>query len=212
MIRHSLELRHLSIARDGALLIPPLSYQLKAGDLLIIRGANGSGKSSLLKCLAGLLPAAGGDILLDGQPMADCARDCITYLGHARGLTMPMTVFGNVAFWARAYKREEVLDAALHYFDLADIADVAVKTLSAGWQQRVALTRLITQPGFLWLLDEPTDHLDQEGVNLLHALLQTRLEQGGIALIATHAAVQGETVKTIDLSQIGTLQVLDQAC
>ncbi len=202
MKSNSLELKSLTVTRDGALLIPTLNYRLESGEMLIVAGANGSGKSSLLKCIAGLLPSAGGGILLNGLPISDCARDCITYLGHQRGLSLAMSVMDNVAFWGRAYDRYDVVDAALHYFDLDDIADVPVRTLSAGWQQRVALTRLITQPGFLWLLDEPTANLDQQGVNLLHSLLEARLEQGGITLMTTHANVEGEKVKTLDLSNL----------
>ena len=197
-----LELDGLSVARDGALLMPPLSYRLQSGDLLVIEGANGSGKSSLLKCIAGLLPAAAGDIRLNGKHIRDYGSEALLYLGHLRGLSLPMSVEDNVAFWAQAYGQPELIEAALHYFDLEDIADVPVRTLSAGWQQRVALTRLLTVPGVVWLLDEPLANLDQEGTGLLYSLLQTRMERGGIILLASHAKVQGERIKTINISEM----------
>ena len=124
------------------------------------------------------------------------------YLGHKRGLTPSMSVLDNVAFWAKASGHPELTDAALHYFELADIPNVAVESLSAGWQQRVALTRLITMPSGVWLLDEPTSNLDAEGINLLHSLVQTRLEQGGIVLIATHLQLQGEKVRELNINAL----------
>jgi len=80
-----------------------------------------------------------------------------------------------------------------------------VSELSAGWQQRVALTRLITIPTGLWLLDEPMANLDAHGVSLLQALIQSRLEQGGIIVIATHMQLQGERVKAINISELNNI-------
>jgi ABC-type transport system involved in cytochrome c biogenesis ATPase subunit len=124
------------------------------------------------------------------------------YLGHKRGLTPSMSVYDNVAFWARAAGHPELTAAAMRYFDLDDIPDVAVETLSAGWQQRVALTRLITHPSPLWLLDEPTANLDSEGVALLQSLMHARLEQGGIILVATHMQMQGPKIQVLNISNL----------
>ena len=202
MKSNRLILQELAVARDGATLIPPFTYTLNAGDLLVVEGANGSGKSSLLKVLAGLLPAQSGAILLNDQPLHAHTSSHILYMGHGRGLELALSVLDNVAFWAHAYGQAELIEAALHYFDLEDIADLPLYTLSAGWQQRVALTRLITQPGLLWLLDEPMTHLDTEGISLLQSLLQSRLEQGGIAVIVSHLPLTGERIKRLDLAML----------
>lgn len=204
MKSNSLELLELSVSREGAELIPPFTRRLKGGEVLVVRGRNGSGKSSLLKCIAGLLPPASGKIMWNDKPLRESPHwpQEIVYLGHKRGLNMGLNVLDNVAFWAKAYRQPELIGAALHYFDLEDIADVPLSSLSAGWQQRVALTRLITIPASLWLLDEPGANLDEEGVRLLNNILETRVEQGGIAVMATHAQVEGgERISALDLGE-----------
>jgi heme exporter protein A len=200
----NLELLDVSIAREGAMVLPPITQRLKSGDVLAIRGRNGSGKSTLLKAVAGLLPLAGGQILFNGKPLLDAPdfTRSIVYVGHKRGVEPGMSVKAHVSFWAGAFKSRELIGAALHYFDLEDIADVPVHTLSAGWQQRVALTRLILQPGKIWLLDEPTAGLDDDGMRLLNGIIESRTEQGGMILIASHAPFAGDKVQVLDLNTL----------
>jgi heme exporter protein A len=200
----NLQLKELVIGRDDVAMLPPISLQLNPGEMLMIRGRNGSGKSSLLKCIAGLLQPMDGMVQWGNVAMGEHALYPygILYLGHKRGLDLSMSVKANVSFWAKAYRQPELIDAALHYFDLEDIADTAVHQLSAGWQQRVALTKLITQPGAIWLLDEPTANLDGDGLALLHSLIQTRIEQGGIVVVASHVSFDGPRVRLLDLDQL----------
>lgn len=204
MKSNNLELVGLSIVRDGAVVLPPIHECINAGEILLIQGRNGCGKSSLLKAIAGLLPTPPGQVLWDGAPLHATPNYAysLVYLGHKRGVELSLSVGHHVRFWAKAYRQPELVDAALHYFDLEDIVDTPVYTLSAGWQQRVALTRLITQPGSVWLLDEPTANLDEDGLGLLNALIQTRCEQGGIILIASHAPFQGEKVRRLNLDAL----------
>ncbi|MES2983560.1 MAG: heme ABC exporter ATP-binding protein CcmA [Pseudomonadota bacterium] len=205
MKSNSLTLASLVVAREGAPLTAPITLALEGGQMLAIHGANGSGKSTLLKTLAGLVAPDSGTIAINGAWPA--ARRPF-YLGHKRGLVPTMSVYDNVAFWARAAGYPELTAAAMHYFELTDIADTTVTTLSAGWQQRVALTRLITIPTALWLLDEPTANLDTEGTALLQSLMQSRLEQGGIVVVATHTRVGGDSIKILNLSELNkTLKV-----
>ncbi len=227
MKSHTLCLDQLVIGREQAPLTAPISLAVHSGEMLLVQGSNGSGKSTLLKMIAGLLPpvtsahAASGHLDDAGAPLptGEGASKLapanphpirfddswpITppplYLGHKRGLVTELTVLDNVAFWAKLSRCEELIEAALHYFDLEDIVGVTLERLSAGWQQRVALTRLITHPSPLWLLDEPTSNLDQEGTALLQSLIQTRLEQHGIVVIASHIGMEGERVRTLSLN------------
>jgi heme exporter protein A len=197
MKSNSLALEGLVVAREGAALTVPITIALAAGEMLAVRGDNGSGKSTLLKTIAGLLPVKAGAIKVNAQWPNE---EPVLYIGHKLGLSKDMSVYDNVALWAKLSGAAELIAAALHYFDLGDIAEVPLSKLSAGWQQRVALTRLITVPSRLWLLDEPTANLDREGTALLQTLIQSRLEQGGIVLVATHAELQGNMIKSINIS------------
>lgn len=199
MKSNSLELKELVVAREGAPLTVPISLSIAPGEMLAIRGSNGSGKSTLLKTLSGLITPYSGNATIDGEPLRGSP---ILYLGHKLGLARDMSVYDNVVLWAQLHGVPELTAAALHYFDLVDIADAPLYTLSAGWQQRVALTRLITVPAKLWLLDEPTANLDAAGIGLLQTLLHSRLEQGGIAVVATHVDIKGEFVKTLNISNL----------
>ncbi len=202
MNSNSLELKSLQVARDGQVLVHELTYRLSGGDLLIVKGKNGSGKSTLLKTIAGLLPAAMGEIHINDHLLTNDSQPRPLYMGHKRGLNLGLSVADNVRLWAAATDNMELYAAALHYFDLEGLEEVPLHTLSAGWQQRVALTRLITMPALVWLLDEPTANLDQEGMQLLHNLIQTRIEQNGIILMTSHADIQGEGFKTLNISEL----------
>lgn len=195
MKSNSITFNNLLIAREGAALSRPITLTIEAGNVLVVHGSNGSGKSTLLKMLAGLLPAPQGSVVRDAEGMP-------LYLGHKRGLTPSISVMDNVAFWAKASGFPELTLAALRYFDLEDAANTRVADLSAGWQQRVALTRLITMPATVWLLDEPTANLDMAGMALLQSLIQSRTEQGGIVIIASHLPMQGPNVSTLNLDEV----------
>lgn len=199
MKSNSLELIDAVVAREGAALTQPITVAIKGGEMLSLRGSNGSGKSTLLKTIAGLLPLGGGGIRINGESTGDIKP---VYVGHRNGLSPTMNVIDNVSLWGKLGGARDLIPAAMHYFDLSDIADVPLYKLSAGWQQRVSLTRLITQPAILWLLDEPTSNLDSAGIQLLHSLMQSRVEQGGMIVVATHGEIQGEMVKTININAL----------
>ena len=199
MKSNSLEMQQLVVGREGHALTPPIDMSIQPGELLAITGNNGSGKSTFLKTLARLLPPLRGKILIQGCWEATAP---LVYLGHKRGLNTDMTVYDNVALWARLRGHPELTAVALRYFALDDVAASPLRSLSAGWQQRVALTRLITMPAPLWILDEPTENLDSYGLSLIHTLIETRLQQAGIVMLATHQSVHGKNAKTINISNL----------
>lgn len=205
MEEHTLVFNNATLMREGVQLVGGLHMSLNSGDLLMVQGANGSGKSTLLKAIAGLFPLAEGSIDWNGTPItqSEYYPNNVLYLGHKRGLRLNMSVLDNVKFWARMRRNSELVEAALHYFDLEAVVNVNCYTLSAGWQQRVALTRLLTMPSSLWLLDEPVANLDEGATSLLHSLIMSRIEQKGIVVMTTHAEVQGDQHKILDLNAVG---------
>lgn len=190
-----LSCHQLECYRGEKRLFSGLGFSLKPGMLMALTGANGSGKTTLLRIVAGLLKPEAGEILWDGEPIAsqyDYHRELL-YLGHQPALKPELTVYDNLHFWATLRDAEMLVPTALHYFDLIPYADVPVAELSAGWQRRVALARLVVEPARIWLLDEPATNLDREGMLLVQALIDTRIQQGGIVIMTTHA----------DLAQLG---------
>lgn len=204
MPNQGLECHKLAYHINGLPVLDALSFALQPGDLMLLQGKNGSGKTTLLKLLAGLLAAEEGTIHWQGEPIGhipDYGRQML-YIGHTPALKTAMTPYEMIAFWARIYGNPELIEAAMHYFDLGPYAALPCRELSAGWQQKVALARLIVSPARLWLLDEPASHLDREGSRLLQSLISSRKEQGGCILMAMHGDVEAEGVRKLDLDDL----------
>jgi heme exporter protein A len=173
--------------RGGRVIFEQVGFCLPASSALILRGVNGSGKTSLLKILAGLIPTERGKVMFlqdDNEP--DRIRP-ICYVGHQQGLKVHETVLQNLKFYASLNEiSAAMLPAAIRYFDLDRYQDTPLHQLSAGWQRRTSLARLLMSVEPVWLLDEPTNFLDEEAVLLFTNLVETRVKQGGIVVIASH--------------------------
>lgn len=194
---------NLACRRGDRLVFARLDCQVPAGGALIVTGANGSGKSSLLRVLATLLVPTAGRLLWDDAPVAASLpgyRAAVHYLGHLDALKPALSPRETLAFWAaqRNAGPERVM-TALAAFGIEGIADWPCRWLSAGQRRRVALARLIAAPAAVWLLDEPTAALDRDGEERLNAALASHRAQGGRAIIATHAPIVAESAETLAL-------------
>jgi heme exporter protein A len=177
---------------------------------LILSGANGSGKSSLLRLVAGLLTPAAGRLLWGTAAVAaDLAAHHarLHYIGHQDALKPAMTPRETLAFAAALCGRQLAsaapsLDEALVAFDLERIADWPCRWLSAGQRRRVALARLLASPAPLWLLDEPTTALDSDGQARLEQAIAAHRAAGGMAIIATHAPIRLDAGTTLALDSL----------
>lgn len=180
----------LTLARGGVPVLTGLSFDLEAGQALILRGPNGVGKTTLLRTIAGLQPPLAG--LIDG------ADDRIAYAAHADGLKAMLTVTENLMFWAQVFGGTDI-DAALRAYDLHGLSDRLAGTLSAGQKRRLGLARLVVTGRPIWVLDEPTVSLDKTAVALFADAVRAHLAQGGSALIATHIDL-GITASVLDIT------------
>jgi heme exporter protein A len=178
----------LACHRGGRVVFTDVNFALASGQLLELRGPNGAGKSSLLRLIAGLGDAAEGTIGLEGGSPELSIGQQAHYAAHQEAIKTPLTVKENLEFWG-AFLGGGDLDAALAAFDLAGLADYPAALLSAGQKRRLSLSRLALVPRLLWLLDEPTHGLDQASLERLMKLLRGHLTGGGLALVATHAAL-----------------------
>lgn len=159
----------------------PVSFDLEASGLLLVTGANGCGKTTLIRVLAGILHPSDGTIANRARGMA--------YVGHYLAIKDDLSVVENLRF-ARDFTgtSERRVSEVISEVGLGRVAEQLARTLSAGQRKRCALARLLLSENELWLLDEPYSNLDNEGVALVDRILTSHLEGGGACVLATHGA------------------------
>ena len=175
-----LSFRDVACVRGGRLLFEGLSFALEAGEAALVSGANGAGKSSLIRIAAGLLAPAAGRVTGDG------AR---ALLAETAALDPELGLAAALRFWARIDGRADAVEGALVALDLAGLAQVPVRLLSTGQRRRAAFARVMASDASVWLLDEPANGLDVASVRMLEALIAAHRSDGGIALVATHLPI-----------------------
>jgi heme exporter protein A len=188
---------NVSCVRGERRLITALSFTLERGRLLAVTGANGSGKTSLLRMLCGLLPAEQGRVLWDGEDVRACRERYLAsliYIGHLNSLKDDLTPVENVTISARlageAISDEKTCEA-LEAVGLARaIHRLPTRVLSQGQKRRVSLARLWVSQRVLWILDEPFAALDAASTGLLMQQLRAHLSHGGIVIAATHQEIE----------------------
>ena len=198
-----LDVRGLAFARNDDPIFGPLDFQVDAGEAVLVHGANGRGKTTLLRVLAGLLQSQVGEVRIDGA-RADreaVARTC-ALLGHLLGHKGELTAEENLRFARGLFGQRPGISpvTALAAVGLAGFEDSPARQLSAGQKKRLALARLLLVPARLWLLDEPYANLDLGGIDLVNRLVAHHLGRGGAALITSHGAYATGAVRTRTLS------------
>ena len=196
----AMEARNVSVARGGVTVLDAVSFALAPGQVLVLRGANGIGKTTLLRTLAGLQSPVAGEVI----------GDEIAYAGHADGLKAGLTVTENLTFWAEINGMAGI-DVALEAMNLTQLRRRRAGDLSAGQKRRLGLARLLVTGRAVWLLDEPTVSLDAASVALFVAVLRAHLAQGGSALIATHIDLGLQEARELDLTPFRAVQRNDGA-
>ena len=181
---------NLACIRGGRQVFSRLSFSVARGEALVVTGRNGVGKSSLLRCIAGLVRLAGGQLKLDGAERETSVGEQAHYLGHQDAAKPSLTVRENLSFWSQ-YLGAGVaaIEAALEAVDLAPLAGLPAGYLSAGQRRRLSIARLVAAPRPLWLLDEPTSALDVQSQARLAELMRGHLASGGMIVAAAHGPI-----------------------
>jgi heme exporter protein A len=183
----TLILADVAIRRGGRRLFEGVSLVLEAGQACALTGPNGSGKTSLLRAVAGLVRPEAGEIGFGGVDPLDARGGGLHLVGHADGLKPSRTAREELAFWTRWCGGTEASarDAA-EALALTPLLGLEVRRLSAGQRRRLAMARLVAAPRPLWLLDEPLSPLDARWRQVFGGLMRRHLDEGGLILAAVH--------------------------
>lgn len=201
----------LECARGERTLFVGLSFGLSAGQLLLVQGGNGQGKTSLLRLLTGLSSPVAGEVRWRGEGIAanrEAYHREMAYLGHANGIKDELTPLENLRIEAGLAGRahdEAAAAATLSRLGLGRCLDLPARVLSFGQRRRVALAALLAAGALLWILDEPLTGLDAHGVAMVEELLAGHIAGGGLVVMTTHQPL------SLEGAYIQRLQVGDWA-
>ena len=203
-----LSITGLGCARGGRVVLRDLGLELGAGQLLMLRGHNGAGKSSLLRCMAGLLPWRAGSLQWCGDnlsPRDPAYQRQLAYMGHQAGMSDALTGQENLRFaldLMAVHWNEARVQAALQALSLKGVVARPFGRMSQGQRRRLGLARVLLGERPLWLLDEPDNCLDVQGEQYLGDALEQHLASGGMAVVASHRnlVLPSSRMKVLDLS------------
>lgn len=189
-----LQTRDLSCVKDDRVLFEDLNLSLSPGQILLVEGKNGSGKTSLLRILTGLSLPETGDVLWQGKPINEVGSEYyeqVNYVGHHDGIKRDLTCLENLRLVQAMGKPLPVdLDDALHKVNLYRFGDNFVATLSAGQKRRLAMARLVVTEALLWIMDEPFTSLDKASMAMFQQLFEQHLDNNGVIVMTSHHDIE----------------------
>jgi len=184
-----------------------LNFSVETGEMLILRGANGAGKTSLLRVIAGLNEVAEGDLIFQGGDDDEPISHYSQFIAHQDAFKPALTVEENLQFWSDFFASDSNpgdVQLALEAFSLERLAGFSAALLSAGQKRRLALGRLAMIDRPIWLLDEPTVGLDAASVKQLQTLMHKHLASDGMIIATTHIDLGIKQAKVLDFADLET--------
>ena len=194
----------ITLIRGERCLFRDLEFALNTGELLLLEGQNGSGKTSLMRAIAGMLSLESGEILWNGEPVLRQRQEfhgALVWLAHRTGLKGDLTLVENLRFEG-SLRPQSSVDPAVVYdrLGIARLKKLPLRSLSAGQQRRVALARMLLSDVPLWLMDEPFTNLDRDGRKLVMELTEEHLGEGGMCVMAAHQDISiNATINRVSL-------------
>jgi len=198
-----LEGTDLGCVRGGRRVFSGVNFTVVSSKPMVLTGANGAGKSSLLRLIAGLIRPAEGAVALRGGDSELSVGEQAHYVGHLDPLKPALTVTENLTFWVRFLNGKagdaSAVESGLDAVGLGELGHLPAGYLSAGQRRRLSLARMLAVPRPIWLLDEPTTALDAASQERLGRVMRAHLDGGGIILAATHGPLGLEDAKELRL-------------
>lgn len=196
-----LEIKNLTAVRGDRLLFDDVSFAVEAQEMLLIKGGNGAGKTSLLRLVCGLAAPDAGEILWNSEPIGNIRPDymrSLIYVGHDNGISLDLTVLENLEFHRTLNDNpaSHPIPEILEQLGIGRYLNVPCRFLSAGQKRRAALARLAISGSRLWLLDEPFSSLDKQASEAVAELLEAHLERDGLCLMTSHQTLDRGGLKT----------------
>ena len=189
-----LSARDLTLIRGETCLFQDLGFALDPGELLLLEGQNGSGKTSLIRAIAGMLSLESGEIFWNGKDVSRQRQEFhgeLVWLAHRTGLKGDLTLVENLRFEASLRPQNDIeSDAVYERLGISRLKTLPLRALSAGQQRRVSLARMLLADVPLWMMDEPFTNLDREGRKLVVDLVEEHLATGGMCVMAAHQDVE----------------------
>ena len=192
---------NLAVERGGMVLFAPVSFSLKRGDALLLEGANGVGKTSLMRAIAGLSQLFEGSITSEGLH-EHRLEEHIHYLGHDNGIRPQLSVYETASFFKDYFSGDEDIDGVLKTLGLSGLEDIPCGYLSAGQKRKLAFSRLLLSWRDLWVLDEPLNALDTHARALVHQLIARHREAGGMVIAISHGGLVMAGTERIELKPL----------
>jgi len=204
---NQLQVHELECVRDDRVLFTGLDVSIRSGEMLMLEGRNGSGKTSLLRIMCGIRLPDAGTVTWRGTDIQRLGADyheSLSYVGHRDGIKQDLTPQENLRMLQALGTPHggRTVDECLERFGLYGFEDVPTRTLSAGQQRRVALSRLLVTDAPLWILDEPFTSLDRHGIEVFESLMVDQLDIGGTIVLTTHhrVGVESKRIQRLNLS------------
>ena len=202
-----LKVNSIVLKRNNRLLFENFSLSLNSSQIIILKGENGIGKSTLLHSIIGLIDLFSGQITINGidsQKIISNDSELFFFLGHDNCLKDNLTVLENLRIWTSLVNlkpNDEEIIEKLNYFKLNEFFNYQIKNLSSGQKRKVALSKLLFSNARLWILDEPTNGLDDESESLFEDLLKKHQKKKGSVLLSSHLQFKNSNYKTIRLKK-----------